>query len=317
MRNFYPAIEPNQVYQLQVDGMHTLYVEESGNPDGLPVIFLHGGPGAGCETYHRRFFNPEIYRIILFDQRGCGRSTPHAELENNTTWDLVADMEMIRNKLAIEQWVLFGGSWGSTLALAYAEKHPEKVSGLVLRGIFLARPEDVAWFYQHGTSQHFPDYWQQFLAPVDEKDRGDMVNAYYRLLTSDNESIRNQAAQAWSVWEGLTATLIPDEQVLDHFSDPHAALSIARIECHYFVNDSFFTPNQLLNDIEKIKHIPGYIVQGRYDMICPIEQAWSLHQAWPNSELIVLPTSGHAVLEEDITNALINVCDQLGEKLKK
>ena len=312
MRALYPAIEPYSSQRLKVDDVHELYLEESGNPAGLPVLFIHGGPGAGCEPHHRCFFNPDQYRIILFDQRGCGRSTPHASLENNTTWHLVADIELIRQHLGIEQWVLFGGSWGSTLALAYAESHPERVLALVLRGIFLTRPEDIHWFYQQGASRLFPDYWQDFIRPVAEVDRADMVSAYYRLLTSADESVRLEAAKAWSVWEGLTATLVPNPQVVEHFSDPLSALSIARIECHYFMHDSFFEPNQLINNIDQIRQIPGFIVHGRYDVICPVEQAWALHQAWPEAELHIMPASGHSVMEEDICNTLIQITDRIG-----
>ncbi|MDH5570162.1 MAG: prolyl aminopeptidase [Gammaproteobacteria bacterium] len=314
MSVFYPEIEPYLSHRLRVDEIHELYLEESGNPQGLPVLFLHGGPGAGCESYHRRFFNPEHYRIILFDQRGCGRSTPHACLEQNTSWHLVADMERIRQFLGIDQWLLFGGSWGSTLALAYAESHPQQVSGLILRGVFLARHADIQWFYQQGTSRMFPDYWQDFIAPVAEADRGDMVRAYYRLLTSDDETVRLRAARAWSTWEGLTATLVPNPQVVAHFSDPESALSIARIECHYFINNSFFDENQLINNVDKIRHIPAYIVQGRYDVICPMEQAWALHQAWPEAAFHVMPASGHSVKEDEITRALIKITDQIGEQ---
>ena len=316
MKNYYPKIEPYATHRLKVDDLHELYIEESGQGDGIPILFLHGGPGAGCSEIHRRFFDPRRYRIILFDQRGCGRSTPHAELKNNTTWDLVADMELIREQLGIDQWILFGGSWGSTLALAYAESHPERVKALVLRGVFLARRQDVQWFYQQGTSMVYPDYWQDYIRPVPEDERDDMISAYYKLLTSDDEAVRQQAARAWSIWEGLTATLLPDEQVLSHFGDPWAALAIARIECHYFVNDSFLQPEQLLNNVHKLKQIPGYIVQGRYDMICPVEQAWALHQAWPESELHIMPGSGHAVMETEITNKLTEITDLLAGRFK-
>lgn len=315
MSQLFPDIEPYASHTLAVSGIHTLYVEESGNPEGIPLLFLHGGPGAGCEKVHRRFYDPEIYHIILFDQRGCGRSTPHAELEGNTTWDLVSDMEKIRDFLALEQWVLFGGSWGSTLALAYAQSHPDRVLGLVLRGVFLARPQDIAWFYQQGTSRLFPDYWQDFIAPVAPAERHDMVKAYYRLLTSDDEHIRTEAAQAWSVWEGRTANITQNPHVVAHFSDPQSALSIARIECHFFVNDSFLESNQLLNNMDCIRHIPGYIVHGRYDSICPFDQAWALHQAWPESSLEICPVSGHSVLESEITNALLAATTELAQRL--
>lgn len=316
MREIYPAIEPYATHRITVDEPHVLYVEECGNPQGVPVVFLHGGPGAGCEIYHRRYFNPQIYRIVLFDQRGCGRSTPHAELSGNTTWDLVSDMEIIRRKLSIDRWAIFGGSWGSTLALAYAEVHPENVSGLVLRGIFLARKRDIDWFYQWGTRYLFPDYWQDFESPVAEADRHDMVSAYYKLLTSSDEQVKLQAAKAWSVWEGRTATLKQDVNVVEHFSEPHTSLSVARIECHYFMNDSFLRPNQLVEDANKLKNIPGYIVHGRYDVICPLEQAWELHRAWPSAKFNIIADAGHAVVEKGITDALIAATDELGGMLK-
>lgn len=315
MSQLYPDIEPYARHSLGVSERHTLYVEECGNPEGIAIIFLHGGPGAGCEAIHRRFYDPAIYRIVLFDQRGCGRSTPHAELAGNTTWELVADMEKIREHLSIEQWALFGGSWGSTLALAYAQSHPDRVLGLILRGIFLTRPRDIEWFYQKGTSRLFPDYWQDFIAPVAEAERHDMVNAYYQLLTSDDEQVRMQAAQAWSVWEGRTANITQNPHVLAHFSNPQSALSIARIESHYFVNNCFLEPDQLLRNMDRIRHIPGYIVHGRYDVICPLEQAWALHQAWPESSLEICSVSGHSVLEPEITKALLAAVEDLAQRL--
>lgn len=301
----YPAIQPSRTFYLQVSAEHKLYIEECGNPDGVPVVFLHGGPGASCEPVHRRYFDPERYRIFLFDQRGCGKSRPHASLHNNTTQDLVADLEKIRQKLGLEQWVVFGGSWGSTLALAYAEEHPQRVLGLLLRGIFLCRQQDVDWFYQGGTARLFPDAWQDFLAPIPEQERGNLVQAYYARLTSDNELERMAAAKAWSLWEGRTATLRPDHSVIDYFSNPHLALSIARIECHYFINNSFFSKNQLLDNAFKLKDIPGFIVHGRYDVICPVDQAFELHQRWPSSELKIVADAGHAVSEKGIARALI------------
>ena len=315
MRDLYPEIEPYQHFHLQVDDLHSLYVEQCGNPGGIPLLFLHGGPGAGCEPHHRRYYNPAIYRIILFDQRGCGRSRPHAELARNTTWDLVADMERIREHLGIDRWVLFGGSWGSTLALAYAESHPARVLGLVLRGIFLARQQDIDWFYQQGASRVFPDYWQDFQAPIAEGQRDHMVSAYYRLLTSEDRPLRESAAQAWSTWEGRTATLIPNAGVVDHFSDLQSALSIARIECHYFMNQSFLEANQLINNAHRLGDIPGYIVHGRYDLICPLEQAWALHSAWPSAHLRIPGDAGHAVVEPGITRALLDATDELAERL--
>ena len=317
MKKLYPAIEPYKVHQIETDSPHSLYIEECGCEDGEPIVFLHGGPGAGCENHHRRFFDPDKYRIILFDQRGCGRSTPHAELEKNTTWNLVADMEVIRQQLGVERWSLFGGSWGSTLALAYAQAHADRVSGLILRGIFLARQQDIDWFYQQGASRVFPDYWQDYIQPVAEEDRENMVQAYYDLLTSEDEDIKINAARAWSIWEGRTASLVPNSNILNHFGDPCAALSIARIECHYFMHDSFLQPNQLLRDAYKIKHIPTYIVHGRYDMICPVEQAWALHRALPGSNLDIIADAGHSVMETGITQALLKVTDEMLKRLCK
>ncbi len=316
MNKLFASIGPYVSHHLQVDSLHTLYIEECGNPAGLPVVFLHGGPGAGCSPYHRRYFDPDVYRIILFDQRGCGKSTPHACLENNTSWDLVADIETIRQHLKIKKWVVFGGSWGSTLGLLYAQTHPSKVSGLILRGIFLARDKDVQWFYQQGTSKLFPDYWEKFIEPIPEDERGDMVAAYSRQLTGDNEIQQLRAAKAWSTWEGVTATLQTDKDVIDSFSNSHTALSVARIECHYFMHHCWLRPDQLINDIEKIRHIPGYIVQGRYDVICPVEQAWQLSSAWPEAELSIVGDAGHAIVEAGITEALLKASREMSEKLR-
>ena len=315
MRDFYPAIDTHTRFRLAVDAIHEIYVEECGNPQGVPVAFLHGGPGSGCEAWHRRFFNPALYRIILFDQRGCGRSTPHAELRANTTWDLVADMELIRQHCGIERWALFGGSWGSTLALAYAQTYPQRVIGLVLRGIFLTRQQDIDWFYQRGADQLYPDYWQDYLAVIPPDERHNLVAAYYRRLTSDDPAIRLAAARAWAIWEGRTATLLPNNNVLEHFSDPQAALSIARIECHYFINNSFFRPNQLLDEATSLRDIPGYIIHGRYDTICPLEQAWALHQAWPQAQFKIIAGSGHSAMEKGIRSALIEATDELAVRL--
>jgi len=316
MNKLFGSLHPYVNHHLQVDDIHTLYIEECGNPGGIPVVFLHGGPGAGCAPYHRRYFDPDIYRIILFDQRGCGKSTPHASLEQNTSLDLVSDIELIREHLNVRRWVVFGGSWGSTLGLLYAQTHPESVSGLILRGIFLARDKDVQWFYQQGTSKLFPDYWEKFIEPISEPERDDMVAAYYRQLTGDNEIQQLRAAKAWSVWEGMTATLQADKNVINSFSNPHTALSVARIECHYFMNHCWLEPNQLIDDIEKIRHIPGYIVQGRYDVICPMEQAWELAQAWPEAELSIIDDAGHAIVEQGITDELLRVTREMSERLR-
>ena len=315
MLTLYPEIKPYARHQLAVEHPHELYVDESGTPDGLPVVFVHGGPGAGCDEASRRWFDPTVYRIVTFDQRGCGRSTPHASLDRNTTWDLVADMERIREHLGIDKWVLFGGSWGSTLALAYAQTHPERVHALILRGIFLCRPQEIEWFYQAGASRLFPDYWEDYLAPIPAEERHDLVGAFYRRLTGSDQIAQMHAAKAWSVWEGRTATLRPDGHVIERFSEPQRALSIARIECHYFVNDAFLEEDQLLRDMHKIAHIPGVIVHGRYDVICPLDNAWALHQAWPNSELLIIRDAGHAAGEPGITDALVRATGQVARQL--
>ena len=311
----FPAIQPDNTWRFPVSDLHTLYIEESGYPDGVPVVFLHGGPGGACEPGHRRFFDPERYRIILFDQRGCGKSKPHASLEDNTTWDLVADLEKIREFLEIDRWVLFGGSWGSTLALAYAQTHADKVLGLILRGIFLARDEDVQWFFQGNAARIFPEAWQNFIEPIPEDERDDLIAAYYQRLISDNEIVRMGAAKAWSIWEGSSVTLLPDRSVVDYFSDPHIALSIARIECHYFSNQSFLRANQLLEDMAKLTEIPGFIVHGRYDIVCPIDQAFQLSLGWDNAQLKVIDDAGHAVTEPGISNALVDCCNSMLEML--
>lgn len=314
-QDLYPPIEPFATHRIAVDGIHTLYVEESGKPSGVPAVFLHGGPGAGCGPAHRRFFNPVRYRIVLFDQRGSGRSTPHAELRENTTRHLIEDMERIRQALGIGRWLVFGGSWGSTLALAYAQAHPERVSALVLRGIFLCRPEEVHWFYQEGASWVFPDWWQDFLDPIPENERHDLLSAYHRRLTGEDEIARMAAAKAWSIWEGRTATLLANEDVQNYFSDAHLALSLARIECHYFVNNAFLTPSQLLRRAHRIARIPGTIIQGRYDLICPMRSAWELHNAWPSAELTVIPDAGHSAFEPGIRRALVAATDNLAQGL--
>lgn len=315
MRQLYPEILPYQTHRLAVDQRHELYVEECGNPSGLPVVFLHGGPGAGCEPLHRRFFDPERYRIVLFDQRGAGRSTPHADLNANSTWDLVSDMEKIREELHISDWMLFGGSWGSTLALAYAQRFPERVLGLILRGIFLGRPEDIRWLYQQGASRLFPDIWERFLEPIPTEEHHDLVKAYYRRLTSDDELERLRAARAWSRWEGATSTLATRNTVIDHFGEAHLALSLARIEAHYFVNHVFFEPDQLLRDVDAIRHIPATIIHGRYDVICPVDQAWSLARAWPEAELGIIPSAGHAASEPGIMDALLRATRLFARRL--
>ncbi len=309
----YPSIEPYHEFQLKVDELHTVWIEECGNPHGLPVVFLHGGPGAACEAFQRRFFDPKYYRIILFDQRGCGRSTPHAELRNNTTQDLVADIERIRNYLNIEKWLVFGGSWGSTLALAYAQAHANHVTGLILRGVFLCRSRDIQWFYQDGASYIYPDLWQHYIQVIPEEERADLLTAFYKRLICDDEEIQIEAARAWSIWEGSTSNLITKPAVLNYFSNDAIALSLARIECHYFNNDSFLRKEQLLKDAYKLENIPGVIVHGRYDVVCPIEQAFALHQAWPSAEFIIAQQSGHSATEPEIVDALIRATQKFGQ----
>lgn len=305
MHPLFPDIHPDQTHRLKVDDIHELYIEECGSPGGIPVLFVHGGPGAGCEEYHRRFFDPNVYRIILFDQRGSGRSLPHASLENNTTQDLVADMEKIREFLNVDRWVLFGGSWGSTLSLVYAETHPERVAGMILRGIFLCRPKEIQWFYQDGTSRMFPDFWQDYIQPIPEEERDDLVQAHYRRLTGEDEVARMASAKAWSLWEGRTANLVPKHEVVEFFGSPHTALSLARIEAHYFVNNCFLEPDQILRNADKLADIPGYIIHGRYDVICPLENAFELSRAWPLAQLEIVPKSGHSASEPGTIDALI------------
>ncbi|MEG3591788.1 MAG: prolyl aminopeptidase [Pseudomonadota bacterium] len=306
----FPAIKPYNTFYHKVDKLHTLHVEECGNNNGLPVIFLHGGPGAGCEKDHRRFFNPEHYRIILFDQRGCGKSTPHAELENNNTQLLIQDIESIRKHLNINKWVIFGGSWGSTLAIAYSEKHPSKVMKLILRGIFLCRKKDIDWFYQDGASNIFPDYWDEFTSVIPKEERNNMLKAYYKKLTSNDELMKMKAAKAWSTWEGKASCLQHNAKVVDQFSNSHVALSLARIECHYFINNCFMEPNQLLKNVKLLKDINGIIVHGRYDVVCPIDQAFALHDAWPDSRLDIIAEAGHSAHEPGITKALVDATEE-------
>jgi proline iminopeptidase len=311
LRELYPEIEPYATGTLQADARHTLYYEQCGNPHGKPVVLLHGGPGAGCNAKMRRFHDPAKYRIVLFDQRGAGRSRPHADLVDNTTWDLVADIEQLRALLGIERWQVFGGSWGSTLALAYAETHPQRVTELVLRGIFMLRRWELEWFYQQGASRLFPDAWEHYLAPIPQAERGDLIGAYHRRLTSEDEAIRLEAARAWSIWEGGTSYLHIDPNYATSHGDPKFALAFARIENHYFVNRGFFeVEDQLLRDAHRIADIPGVIVHGRYDVVCPIQSAWELHKAWPKAELIVNPASGHSAFEAENVDALVRTTDR-------
>ena len=310
LRTLYLGIEPYRKGFLSVKEGHQLYWEECGNPQGKPILFLHGGPGIGIAPSNRSFFDPTRYRIILFDQRGCGKSLPFSCLENNTTWDLVDDIERVREHLGVKDWIVFGGSWGSTLALTYAIKHPECVKGLILRGIFLCRPKEIQWYYQYGAPHIFPDLWEQYCAPIPPEERENLVNAYYKRLTSPDLKVRQEAAKAWAGWEGGTSKLKWDPELLTTFTADHNADSIARIECHYFVHNTFFeTDNWILENVGAIRHIPCVIVQGRYDIPCPITSAWDLHRAWPEAKLEIIPDAGHASTEPGIVNALIRATD--------
>ncbi len=315
MREMYPEIEPYRSQHIAVDAIHRLYVEECGNPAGLPVVFLHGGPGAGLSAYHRRFFNPAYYRIVLFDQRGAGQSAPFAELTDNTTWHLVADIEATREQLEIERWVVFGGSWGSTLALAYAQAHAERVLGLVLRGIFLGRPQELRWFNEldGGAAQIFPERWARFLDFIPEAERGSMLDAYWSRLTSDDEATRLAAARAWSAWEGGSTTLLHDPDAGGDFEDPHKAVSLAVMEAHYFRHNIFLEPDQLLRNIGRIRHLPAAIVHGRYDIICPMKSAYDLSQAWPEAQLHVV-LAGHSATDPAIVDQLVQATDRLADR---
>jgi proline iminopeptidase len=312
-RVLYPEIEPYRTGRLDVGDGHELYFEEIGNRNGKPVVFLHGGPGGGTEPKHRRYFDPKAYRIVLFDQRGCGRSTPFASLENNTTWDLVSDIEKLRAHLDIERWQVFGGSWGSTLALSYAETHPSRVTELVLRGIFLLRREEIRWFYQDGASWIFPDAWHEYLTHIPEAERGDLLRAYHKRLTSSEETVRRAAAKVWSVWEGRTSCLIPNSELIARTAGDDFSLAFARIECHYFVHDGWLTNGRELlapANVAKLRRIPGVIVQGRYDVVCPAKSAWDLHTAWPEADLRIVPDAGHAASEPGIVHELVSATDR-------
>ncbi len=313
LRSPYPEIEPFDRGFLPVSPLHTLYYEQSGNPHGKPVVFLHGGPGGGTNPKCRRFFDPAVYRIVLFDQRGCGQSTPHAELTDNTTWDLVADIERVREHLGIDRWQVFGGSWGSTLSLAYAQTHPDKVTELVLRGIFMLRRRELEWFYQKGCDMLYPDAWETYLNAIPEVERGDLMSAYYRRLTSADAKARTSAARAWSVWEGATSFLYQDKSHIESSGEDDFALAFARIECHYFVNGGFFEhDDQLLRNVDRIRHIPAVIVQGRYDVVCPLRSAWDLHRAWPEADLRIVQDAGHSAFEPGILHQLLEATDQFG-----
>jgi len=317
MHNIYPEITPYKVHQLQVSDIHTLYIEESGNPKGIPALFVHGGPGGGSDHKSRRFFDPEQYRIIVFDQRGAGKSTPHAELSDNTTQHLISDIEKIREYLEIQSWVLFGGSWGSTLSLLYAQSFPSRVLELILRGIFLCRKKDLHWFYQYGASQIFPDEWQQYIRPIALDQRNALISAYYKMLTSENELERMAAAKAWSGWEGACSTLKINKAVRDHFTQPQTALAMARIECHFFINESFIEENQIIENMHKISHIPGAIVHGRYDMVCPVDNAFELKNNWLEARLNIVRDAGHSAFEPGNIDALIRATIETARRLNK
>jgi proline iminopeptidase len=312
----YPELSPYRTHRFKVSPVHEIYVEEAGNPRGKPAVFVHGGPGGGLKPEYRRLFDPAAYRIVLFDQRGCGQSTPRSCLEANTTWDLVADMERLREHLHIEKWLVFGGSWGSTLALAYAQAHPERVSALVLRGIFLLRDREIRWFYQDGAGALFPEAWEEYLAPIPPEERGDMVSAYYRQLTGSDAAARRRAAKAWSGWEARTSKLLVTEDFVQKYTEDEFADAFARIECHYFVHRGFFRrDDQLLADVHRLAGIPGAIVQGRYDVVCPMMSAWALHKAWPESELHVIPDAGHSAFEPGILDRLVEVTDRFADRV--
>lgn len=312
MLSYYPAIKPYAEHNLKVSDVHTIFVEECGNPKGKPILFVHGGPGGGCSENYRRFFDPNTYRIVLFDQRGCGRSTPHCELSDNNTDALVNDMEQIRETLGIDHWTLFGGSWGSTLSLVYAIRHPERVTSLILRGIYLNRKKDMDWLFSgQGANYIFPDAWQDFRAPVSEVAPGNEIPAYHALLTGEDEVARMGAAKAWATFEARCATLEPNNEIIEAMQSPHLALSLATLECHYFVNNCFLPENYILDNIAKIQDIPGVIVHGRYDIVCSLENAWTLHQAWPNSQLNIIRDAGHASSEPGIIDALVHATQKM------
>ncbi len=315
MRDFYPAIEPRSSGYLKVSDLHTLYYEECGRADGIPVIFLHGGPGGGLEAFHRQFFDPQRYRIILFEQRGCARSTPRSELRENTTWDLVEDIEKLRRHFGVEKWLVFGGSWGSTLALAYGQSYPQNCLGFVLRGIFMLRDAEIQWFYQRGCSEIFPDLYEKYVEPIAPEERHDLVKAFYRRLTSEDPKIRSEAAKAWSIWEGSTSRLVLDPRAAESFGEENFADAFARIECHYFIHRGFFQrDDHLLANMDKIRHLPSTIIQGRYDVVCPPISAWNLHKSWPGSQLIWIPDAGHAASEPGTRSALIEATDAYAKK---
>jgi proline iminopeptidase len=313
LRTLYPSIEPYDTGMLDVGDGHVVYYERAGTPGAKPAVFLHGGPGGGIAPEHRRLFDPRRYDVMLFDQRGCGRSTPHANLDANTTWHLVADIERLRAIMGVEKWLVFGGSWGSTLALAYAETHPDKVSALILRGIYTATRPELDWYYQFGVSEMFPDKYERFQAPIPEAERGQMMAAYHKLLTSDDPEVQVAAARAWSLWEGETITLMPSADLSSAHDDGHFALAFARIENHYFTHDCWLEPNQLIRDAGRLHGIPGTIVHGRYDMPCPARYAWTLHKAWPEADFHLIEGAGHAYSEPGILDQLVRATDRFAQ----
>jgi proline iminopeptidase len=311
LRDLYPPIEPYDQGFLAVSSLHTLYYEQCGNPAGKPVVFLHGGPGGGLDPIYRQYFDPSRWRVVLFDQRGCGKSRPYAELRENTTWDLVADIEKLRQHLGIDRWFVFGGSWGSALALAYGQTHPQSCLGFVLRGIFLLRPFELRWFYQSGAGYFFPDAWEHYLEPIPPEERDDLLAAYHRRLNDPDPQVRLRAARAWSVWEASTSKLIPSPELIERFGRGEFAEAFARIECHYFVHGGFLDPeDQLLRGVGRLRHLPAVIVQGRYDVVCPPISAWELHQAWPEAEFRMIPDAGHSITEPGIRTALLEATDR-------
>lgn len=319
MRTLYPEIDPYESGMLDVGDGQQIHWELCGNPDGKPAVFLHGGPGGGLVPDHRRVFDPDAYRVLLFDQRGCGLSTPNAgaigaDLTANTTWNLVADIERLRAMTGVERWLVFGGSWGSTLGLAYAETHPERVSELILRGIFTVRASELRWAYAGGSAHIFPDRWHDFIEPIPVGERGDLLRAYCRRLDDPDPEVRRAAAIAWSVWEAALLHLIPRDETIEAFSRPEMALAFARIETHYFANGAFMEDGQLLRDAGRLRHIPGVIVQGRYDMCCPPVTAWELHRAWPEADLVMVDDAGHAFGEPGITDALLQATDRFATR---
>ena len=314
MRQLYPPFKPYEEGKLKVSELHTIHYEQSGNPDGKPVVILHGGPGGGSSPVYRQYFNPQKWRIVMFDQRGCGKSTPYAELRENTTWNSVADIEQLREHLNIDRWLVFGGSWGSTLSLAYSQTHPDRCLGLILRGIFMLRQKELKWFYQEGASNIFPEAWEEYLKPIPPEERDDLISAYYKRLTSEDRRVRLLAARAWSVWEASTSKLLPSQKSIVRFGRPEFAEAFARIECHYFVNKGFLkTENQLIDNCDRISDIPGVIVQGRYDVVCPTVTSWELHRAWQKAQYIIVPDAGHSVSEPGIINALVEATDSFAD----